>query len=105
MDTAGDRRVDSRESLEQEGPGGRDDGECSCECLRKRVPVVCVGHGELVTRLRMVLELLATAAEEPHRQTELTQLLTNERAGVTGGAQDGDRLLDGGQEAEDTVPK
>ena len=105
MDTSGDRRVDRREPLGQEGPGGRDDGDGSFECLRERVPVVCVGNGELVTRLRKALELLAAAAEEPHRQTELTQLLTDERARVTSGAQDGDWLLGGGQEAEDTVPK
>ena len=105
MDTAGDGRVDRREPRGQEGPGGRDDGEGSFECLSERVPVVGVGNGELVTRLRKALELLAAAAEEPHRQTELTQLLTDERARVTGGAQDGDWLLGGGQEAEDTVPK
>ncbi len=64
-----------------------------------------VGNGELVARLRALLELLSAAAQKPHRQTELTELLADERAGVTGCAENGDGLLAGGQEAEDTVPE
>ena len=103
--TGGDRRVDGREPQGQERPGGRDDGEGSVECLRQRVPVGGIGNGELVARLRALLELLSAAAQEPHRQSELTELLADERAGVTGGAENGDGLLAGGQEAEDTVPE
>jgi hypothetical protein len=105
MDAGGDRGVDGCEPQRQEGPGGRDDGEGSVECLRQRVPVAGVSDGELVARLHALFELLSAAAQEPDRQTELTELLANERAGVTGGAENGDGLLAGGQEAEDTVPE
>ena len=96
MDTGGNRRVDGREALWQERPGGRDDREDSVERLRERVPVGDVGDGELVARLRAPLELLSTPAQKPYRQTELTELLADERAGVTGGAENGDGLLAGG---------
>jgi hypothetical protein len=105
VDTGGDCRIDGREPQRQEGPGGRDDGEGSVECLRKRVPVARVGNGELVARLDALFELLSTAAQEPDRQAKLTELLADERARVTGGAENGDGLLAGGQEAEDTVPE
>jgi hypothetical protein len=55
--------------------------------------------------LRALLEHLSTAAQKPHRQTELAELLADERAGVTGGAENGDGLLADVQEAEDTVPE
>ena len=105
VDAAGDRRVDGREPQGQERAGGRDDGEGSVECLRKRVPVGRVGNGELVARLRAPLELLSMAAQEPYRQTELTELLADERAGVAGGAENGDGSVEVGQASEDTVPR
>ena len=105
VDAAGNRRVDGREPTRQEGARSRDDGERSVQRRCKRVPVADVGHRELVARVRSPLELLSSAAEEPHRHTELTKLLAHERARVPGCAEDGDALLVGGQKAEDTVPE
>jgi hypothetical protein len=97
VNTALDRRVDGREPLRQKGACSRDDGKGSVERLRQRVPIAGVGDANLVTRLRALLELLSAAAQEPHRQTQLTELLADERAGVAGGAEDGDGSLGGGQ--------
>jgi hypothetical protein len=59
----------------------------------------------LLARLGVVLERLETATEQPERQTELAELLADERARVAGRSEDCDGSRIVGQAAEDTVRK
>ena len=105
MDTAGDRGVHGRKTLGQERPGGRDDRESAVQRLDQRVRLRCVRHPDFLARARVLLENLATAAQEANRQAQLTQLFADERPGVAGRAEDCDGSVVVAQGAEDTVPE